>query len=122
MGTYLVISTLSAVPRQQCVVSNAPALPPAARLPLKRIHPFTPALRALVWLPGPVSEDAGCPLLYSLLPQEDATALPKDWAVVHAAAGLRCFLGVPISFENEITGMLTVAKEEEGALDDPWCA
>ncbi|KIZ03436.1 hypothetical protein MNEG_4519 [Monoraphidium neglectum] len=51
---------------------------------------------------------------------DQALALPKDWAVLYHTHGLRSFLAVPIGTTNETLGLLTVAKQEAHAFDDEW--
>lgn len=59
-------------------------------------------------------------LYLSVEDEAQALALPRDWAVLHRAHGLRSFLAVPIGTANETLGLLTVAKPQARAFDDEW--
>jgi hypothetical protein len=51
---------------------------------------------------------------------QQAQALPKDWAALYKVAGLKSFLAVPIGTAHETLGMLTIAKEGVDAFEDEW--
>ncbi|GBF87615.1 hypothetical protein Rsub_00326 [Raphidocelis subcapitata] len=47
-------------------------------------------------------------------------ALPRDFAALHARAGLNCFLSVLIAAGPRVLGSLTIAARREGAFGEPW--
>jgi hypothetical protein len=65
------------------------------------------------------SSQAGHPCLkQSAATVGDAETLPADWAPLYQECGLKSFMAVPVCAGNALLGMVTVAAEEEDAINE----
>lgn len=46
----------------------------------------------------------------------------QDWEALYHLCGIKSFMAVPIGGAGEVLGLLTIAKDEEKAFNDEWCA